>query len=196
MGRKKQDINKVRGQNLQLLLSEKKMSQVALAAKIPYTKEHINSVIKGHRNLTDEMARMILKLDEFSSERYEWLMDYTKFRTNLEENLYPVVKKLVESKQREVAVTEMLKEFSLSFELNIPDKLNMTTEEFANLPDYKMEQVLNDFKSYNISYTLKKSDGEIILRCRPDEYETFINDICDYLEFKLNQMLERSVDNG
>lgn len=196
MGRKKQDINKVRGQNLQLLLSEKKMSQVALAAKIPYTKEHINSVIKGHRNLTDEMARMILKLDEFSSERYEWLMDYTKFRTNLEENLYPVVKKLVESKQREVAVTEMLKEFSLSFELNIPDKLNMTTEEFANLPDYKMEQLLNDFKSYNISYTLKKSDGEIILRCRPDEYETFINDICDYLEFKLNQMLERSVDNG
>lgn len=196
MGRKKQDINKVRGQNLQLLLSEKKMSQVALAAKIPYTKEHINSVIKGHRNLTDEMARVILELDEFSSERYEWLMDYTKLRTNLEENLYPLVKKLVERKQREVAVTEMLKEFSLSFELNIPDKLNMTTEEFTNLPDHKMEQVLNDFNSYNISYTLKKSDGEIILQCRLDEYETFINDICDYLEFKLNQMLERSVDNG
>lgn len=200
MARKKQKINKVRGQNLQTLLNEKKMSQIVLSSKIPYTKEHINSVINGHRNLTDEMARKVLAVEEFASESYEWLMDYTKFRTKTEENLYPVVKKTIDRNQREKAVTEMLKEFALSFELNSLPKHDMTTEAFSNLPDCKMEKVLKDISIHlensNTAYTLKKSDNTILFQCSTNEYKTFINDICDYLEFKLNQMLERSIDNG
>lgn len=79
MGRKKGEINKIRGERLRQLLSERGIDQKDLADKIGYTAEHISYVVNGKRNLTEDAARSIVNL--FPPTRFEWLMGYDDYMT-------------------------------------------------------------------------------------------------------------------
>lgn len=92
MGRKKKEINPVCGHNLKVLLSDNKMTQKDLAAELNYTEQHMSLIVKGRRCLTEETARKIAAM--FPGTRYEWLMGYDNFRTDMEKALSSVVDEL------------------------------------------------------------------------------------------------------
>lgn len=79
MGRRKTEINPVRGERLKELLAENNITQKDLAEKIGYSKEHISFVVVGKRNMPEEMAKIISR--HFPYVRFEWLMGYDNFKT-------------------------------------------------------------------------------------------------------------------
>lgn len=80
MGRKRTEINKLRGERLKKLLKERGVEQQALADMVGYSVEHISYIINGKRNLTEDAARRIVEL--FPGTRIGWLLGYEDHETD------------------------------------------------------------------------------------------------------------------
>lgn len=79
MGRKRAEINVIRGVRLKALLKSKGVEQQTLADMIGYSVEHISYIINGKRNLTEDAAKRIVEL--FPGTRISWLLGYDDYET-------------------------------------------------------------------------------------------------------------------
>lgn len=207
MSRKRVEVNPIRGKRLKMLLTENGIDQQELADKIGYTKEHISYIINGRRNLTEEAAQAVVK--QFPDTRIEWLMGYDDFKTQLHSSLFPVVKSLISTKNRERALEKMLSVYGLSFEFDPKEPphsfevlKNTKTEDMDKIPEDVLAQGIYDFMERGDNrpdYILKCSSGETVLRCSKKQIKQLEIDIEDYLEFKLNKLeiqCKKGEDNG
>lgn len=196
MSRKRVEVNPIRGKRLKMLLTENGIDQQELADKIGYTKEHISYIINGRRNLTEEAAQAVVK--QFPGTRIEWLMGYDDFKTQLQSSLFPVVKSLISTKNRERALKKMLSVYGLSIEFDPKEPPhsfevleNTKIEDMDKIPEEVLSQGISDFMERGDNqpdYILKCSSGETILRCSKKQIKQLEIDIEDYLEFKLNKL--------
>lgn len=196
MSRKRVEVNPIRGKRLKMLLTENGIDQQELADKIGYTKEHISYIINGRRNLTEEAAQAVVK--QFPDTRIEWLMGYDDFKTQLQSSLFPAVKSLISTKNRERALKKMLSVYGLSFEFDPKEPPhsfealeNTKIEDMDKIPEDVLSQGISDFmerEDNQPDYILKCSSGETILRCSKKQIKQLAIDIEDYLEFKLNKL--------
>lgn len=97
----KKEINPKSGERLKELLSDLNMTQEQFGLKIGLGARQISCIVTGVRRLTEENARLIARL--FPNVRYEWLMGYDDYKTDvdfrygqLERELYDVRKDLLE----------------------------------------------------------------------------------------------------
>ena len=179
-----------------MLLTENGIDQQELADKIGYTKEHISYIINGRRNLTEEAAQAVVK--QFPDTRIEWLMGYDDFKTQLQSSLFPVVKSIISTKNRERALKKMRSVYDLSFEFDPKEPPhsfevleNTKTEDMDKISEDVLAQGICDFMERGDNqpdYILKCSSGETVLRCSKKQIKQLEIDIEDYLEFKLNKL--------
>lgn len=154
MGRKKENINPVCGRNLKVLLSDNKMTQKRLAEELGYTEQHISLIIKGTRRMTEETARKIVAL--FPGTRYEWLMGYDGFRTEMEKALSSAVDELKLVAINRDFIKALL--FENGFEL----------QQFGGL-----------FK-YGERAPIKRLNGEVVSSISEVEYTALIKELWQY----------------
>ena len=198
MGRKKVEINTIRGDRLNKLLAKNGMSQKDLAETIGYTKEHISYIVNGRRNLTDDAAQAIVKL--FPPTRFEWLMGYDDFETPLLKDGYIALKPFMEKKIREKAVTAFFKAVNLTFKPNVPDNstLNLNITDFCKLPISEIDSAMDEFASLektDKAYIIKK-DNEVLGYCSNDERKALFEEIFSFVEFKLSRLCDRRGENN
>ena len=75
MPRPKVKINPERGKRLKMLIEMYGIDQNTLAERINYSPEHISYVINGKRNLTENMASVIVQQID-SRINKQWLLGY------------------------------------------------------------------------------------------------------------------------
>lgn len=197
MARKKEIVNPKRGERLHKLLIENDIRQQDFADRIGYTKQHLSLIITGKRNLTADAAQRIAQM--FPPTRFEWLMGFDDFRTPDEMKLYPAVKILWEKRQREKAASTFLKTFGLSFEFSFDIENELKEKNIEECTDTEIdkavEYVAKKLESEQ-AYVLKNLSGDTLFYCSREERQHFIDDLCEYAEFKLNKMIERAAQNG
>lgn len=178
MGRKKVEINKIRGENLRMLLNENGMAQKELAEKIGYTKEHISYIINGKRNLREDAAKAIVGL--FPPTRFEWLMGYDGYKTETEKALSEFNDWNNEWKVRLNAV-RMLAYLS-GYEIDL-------------FPDEKEHDIEIALKCVKDGYKIIK-DGAIVGYCPIDRFNLLALDIQELAEQRIKSFLREVSDNG
>lgn len=177
MGRKKVEVNPIRGQRLKLLLSEHKMEQKELAEKINYTKEHISYIITGQRNLTEDAAKKIVAL--FPPTRFEWLMGFDNFRTENEKSLSLFNDWDTEWKQRLNSVRILA--YLSGYEIELFEE----TEKKHNI-----EEILHAVKE---GYKIIK-DGRIVAICPIERFNLLALDCQELIEQRIKSYIREVSD--
>lgn len=196
MEKKSTKINTIRGERLKILLSEKGISQKDLAEKIGYTKEHVSYIVNGRRNLTADAAELIVKL--FSPVRFEWLMGYDDFKTNADFESAPLKKMISEICDKRILFSALL--FSLGYDKSVLDHSKHADLTFSDIKNMGPIDIADHIVEMShdldkIEYQLTKN-GKEIGRCSVYEYESLIDDVFDFLEFKIRKICERGSNNG
>lgn len=156
MGRKKEEINPKSGERLKKVISESGMTQSQFADWLGYTEQHLSLIVTGKRRLTPETAQRIA--EEYPPIQRDWLMGYSKYRTNAE--------------RAKAQLQKCMDEAEALYE---PMKL------LAGLHGYEFEQTLHGnnsvekwIKAIEQFYTVRK-DGEIIGTCSAEQYNRLAN---------------------
>lgn len=175
MGRKKVEINPIRGERLKMLLNENGVDQKELADKIGYTKEHISYIINGRRNLTEDAAKLIVR--HFPGTRIEWLMGYDDFLTNYEKTWKPFMNELKKMQDKSTGRTVGLVHF-----LSGSDYKIICNNEKSALSIEEM------FEKQKNTAILKHGDQEVYLSLY--DLSDLENEISEYIELRLKYLLE------
>ena len=177
MGRKKCEINKIRGERLRQLLSERGVDQKELARKIGYTSEHLSYIVNGKRNLTEDAARSIVSL--FPPTRFEWLMGFDDYQTAAEKEVSEFNEFRSEWGARIHAVQMLAYLSGYSIELFSEDEHNVET-------------IIHSVKK---GYKITK--GGVVMGCCPIErFNLLALDIQELSEQRIKSFLREISDNG
>lgn len=177
----------------------KSMTQVEVAEEMGISPIVLNAKLNGKRTLTETDAKIIANL--FPPIRYQWILGQDDFETEAQQRLFPPIKSILSRKWEEQAVSAFLGTFNLAFGINSsPTDQRMTADEFANLPPEQLEKILVDadeFMKSNHAYSLAEiKTGKCLALFGAGEYRAFVRDVNEYVEFKLNKLIERSSDNN
>lgn len=182
MGRKKIEINPIRGENLKTLITITGLTQQEFADRIGYSKEHLSYIVNGKRNLTDEAAEHIIsKLSILpncseSSVTLEWLLGYTNYKNSAEQ-----FAQIINEVRSE---TELLHTGLCAFA-----KLNGYTISFPNF--HGKGDISNVLKEIKEGCHICKDGKNLTLSI--DELNRFENELNDFVELKLKHLFaERS----
>lgn len=199
MGRKRTEINPIRGERLRKLLKDHGIDQNDFATMINYSEEHISYIINGKRNLTVDAAERIVEM--FPGTRIEWLLGYDSYETEFMKSGCEYIKPVLERIRRIRAVESFFSSFDLSFFVNVTDPaLNEPADEFldrATADDIQKAFVeLESVQQSPKAYVIKK-DGEIWGYCSEEEKRILFEEIVDFAEFSLLKLCNRGgQENG
>lgn len=194
MGRKKVEINPIRGERLGKLLKKYGVEQKDFADEMGYSEEHISYIINGKRNLTQDAAEKIV--EKFPGTRIGWLLGYEDFETDILEQGYRAIRPYMEKQKRKKAVSTFFSSLSLSFSPNVPEQslLNLSADKLiSKFKDGDIQKVLEEYESLMQSrsaYIIEK-DGEIWGYCSNEEMETLFEEVFDFAEFALLKLCNR-----
>lgn len=212
MGRRKTEINPVRGEHLKELLAENHITQKELAERIGYSKEHISFVVVGKRNMPEEMAKTISRY--FPYARFEWLMGYDDFKTEDDKAKHDLlaerenevkVWRAILSQQRGEEKDSVYKAFDLY--LGNAGYSKKCINEFTSLDGKKyrltdsdeialyFQQATGSIADNQFYSLIDETDKECAL-INSTEFEKVVNDIAEYAEFKIKKLIEGSGSNG
>ena len=205
MAKPTSELSKERGNRVKQLLKGlqstnfKKMKQVELAEKMGISPIVLSAKLSGSRTLTRDDAIQIADL--FPPIRYQWILAEDDFETELHQRLFTPVSNFRYHKHQEQAVNNFLKPFGIEFRLSEkPTVPEMSVDELFELPEEQIEKLLDDEAEYISSdraYSLSEiKTGKVLALFSMEEYKAFVSDINDYVEFKLNKIIERSSSNG
>lgn len=164
MGRKHIDINQERGKRLKSLLSDKKVTQKALAELIGYTPEHISSVINGKKRLTEDAAKAIC--EKFPGTSEAWLLCKDDYQT-VDEAMTAFKGKVGELGD---ALDNIIIAAAHSFNYLIVSPENGDT---------------------NTAFCLQNKEGGVPVPVTPDERVDIYEDIVDYAALLLQKCIRK-----
>lgn len=196
MAKRKQEINPKCGENLKRLYERYGITQAQLSEKTGISQNTLSRIINGKAALSYNIATQIA--DYYPDIKISWLMGETEFQTEMEEKLFPVVKRLISKKKMEKSVLALLKVWGISIELNSEDCPDLTTDEFCDLPPNGMTEICKaSFEKINgpRAFVIKDEHGEIFKYISHEEYWRFIEDIFDYVDMKFDKLTQASNTN-
>lgn len=171
MARPKVEIKPIRGFRVKQLCTELQITQAELARKTNISVQAISGMINGKVNVTETSANAIH--EAFPQYSFKWIMGYSDYKTVLEEKLANADK--VHGK----AVMEMdgFRSFASvnGFSVNIPDA--------GEINEYTEADI---FKHW---FTL--SNGKQSVELSTTEMGNLIDDISDYIKYRLNRYIEK-----
>lgn len=166
MSRPKTEINPVPGQRLKIILDEQGISQSELSRKIHLSQQTISRMIQGTASVTPQTANQVILL--FPQYRASWLMGYDDQKTGKES-----LQKFIQDSKDEA---DLLWHGLLSFA-----KLNRFDIQYSD-PQNAYTQAV---RGYTISRDGKSAHLSI------GDMNALQNDICDFVEFKLQQVINK-----
>lgn len=186
------------GERCKLLRNSKNITQEQLAEMADCSVELISAIERGKRELTPKKAAIFSSIFDVKK---EFLLCQDDMPTDLMSRLRPIVIHLVKNRKHKEAFSLYLESFGLRAALkndNIPEKYsNMSTDEFCNLDTQEVSSAVEKFFSNDLAYyALQDESGQILTRCSVDEYDALAQEISDFVEFKIEKLLERDADNG
>lgn len=195
MGKVSAELSKKRGEKVKQLLRENRMRQIDLANKIHVTPEHLNAVLNGKRTFHEELAKAIA--DVFNV-RYEWIAGYDDFRTKDDYNEAPLKKIIANACDKRTVFSAML--FALGYDKSVLDYSDYADTTLLDIEGMCPE----DFAEYlvgvsqqvdKIEYSFQKN-GKEEGRCTAHEYESLINEVFEFVEFKMDKICKKGRQNG
>lgn len=197
----KNEVNTKIGERLRLCRKEKKLTMEALASIIenlpenngmPRTPQQIGYIERGERKLSGEWATL---LSIALNVRVEYLLCKDDFKTSMEYAAYPAIASLLSKRARDKSIESFLGVYGLEFVdeyIGVSEEFkNITTEAFCDMSSESQEEFLKGIEYADVRYMLKNSEGQTIVILDEQEKRNFIEEICDFVEFKLNRMIER-----
>ena len=168
MSRKKTEINPIRAERVKELIKRENITQIQLADRIYQSQQNISRIVQNRQPLTEETARLIVQA--FPEYRIEWLLGYDEI----------MMKKDVIPTKYEKLRTEK-------------DTLEKAVLSLIRLSDFdiKLKSLENaeDLHNFLKKYCTITRDGKSIT-FSVEELNSFENEICDYIEFRLLHMMK------
>ena len=167
----------------------KAMTQEEFAALLSIEPNYLSMIERGARSLPERQARKIADL--FPPTRFQYLMGYDDFPTELELQAYHVLKPRFERQKRKKAVEALFNSIELSIKPNtVNSDLEMDLSSFVILPKDQRQSAIDDFFSLRdrpdgVSVVLK---GSVIGHCSQAEYDALIEEIFSFVEFKIERL--------
>ena len=182
MARPKAIFKDVWGNRLKELCEKEHITQSDLSDSIYISQQTISKIINHKASMTEETARRISeKYPEYS---FEWLMGYVDYKNEMEH----FGQAITEAQDKaHILWTGLLAFVKLSdFEINFASPLPK-----SNGGRHKVEDAI---KMVRDGYVVRrgKQKGYISL----EKMSLLQNEICDFIEFKLNKLLESGEDHG
>ena len=169
MGRPKQEINPIRGQRLEKLIDILGIKQCDLAKMIPISQQTISGIVKGNKNLTENVASRIAEL--FPNDcRFQWLMGFDQYRTEDDE----IAANIEQSQRSGVMEQEFMKKISRGAGYTL-SYAGMSLMEVARGGE---NYILTDNNGKEFRFGFK-------------EYQYIWTDIFDYAAFRLKRTIEK-----
>lgn len=171
MSRKKTEIDPVRAERVKILIDREGITQTEFAERIFQTQQNVSRIINLKTALTEETARDIVSA--FPGYRIEWLLGYDDSMTVIEQFM-----NTVQTANEEATLLHhgFMSFAQLSgFKIDVaPIVGNETLEEtFQNIKNHCT--ISRDGKSVTFSLS---------------ELNSFENELCDYIEFRLLHMMK------
>lgn len=157
------------------------------------TPQQIGYIERGQRKLSLEWASLLAKA---LGVRMEYLLYKDDFETNWQKKIFPSVKSIAERSIRERALMSFFEVLGVSFEILVDEvdeaHKNITTDDFLNnATDEEIDKIFNSVFSKQSRYLLKSKHGDTIAVIDSSEKDHFFDEIYDFVEFKVNRLIER-----
>jgi len=150
------------------------------------TPQHIGYIERGERPLSRDWAALLSKVFNV---RQEYLMCEDDFETMEQKTAFPLINKIVERQTKIKAVESFIKEFGLTFEYVVPPELakyaNKKTEDISA---DELDEIFAFTESHEDQYKLTDNSGHTLLIISRATKQNFIDELCDFFEFKLYRL--------
>lgn len=170
----KKVIHPKSGERLRELISDLNMTQAQFGARIGYGANHVSYVATSGRRLTEEFARKIVQ--EFPDIRYEWLMGYDDYKTEIEyknskldEELFKIHKDIREYIDLCGTADKIVSQLGYEF----------TNTSLAQLPEDEKLALRNEREFYRLRKIINNPKNDIFHKLFSEEE---LNNIRDRLE--------------
>lgn len=182
MPRPKSNINPIWGKRLKELCEKEDITQAALAKSIPISQQTISKIINSSASLTEQVARRIS--EKYLGYSFEWLMGYTSYKNELE-HFSQAINQC--QKDGDALMTGLIAFASLSgFEIKFASP--------AHGPDENAAPVEKWLRMFRDGYTVSRGNQKACISL--EKMNCIQNEICDFVEFKLNKLCEGDDSNG
>lgn len=182
MSRPRTIINPIWGKNLKELCKREQITQAALAKSIPISQQTISKIINSSASLTEDVARRIS--EKYPGYSVEWLMGRVNYKDELEHFSQAIDQC---QKEGDALMTGLIAFSSLSgFEIKFASP--------AHGPDENAAPVEKWLKMIRDGYMISRGDQKAFISL--EKMNSIQNEICDFVEFKLNKLCESGGSNG
>lgn len=184
------EINVKRCNRLKQLISETGIRQTQLSELTNISQQAISNMVQCKANVTETTARAVIEV--FPQYNFDWLMGYSDYKTGLEQKIVPIASRFADKKLKENAVNNFLKAYGLYFEVHscsVPP--SMSIEDFNCLPSDTRESILKGISRFPKFSLIEAKSQKVIAIFSEREYENFITDINDYVEFKFDKLVKQ-----
>lgn len=149
----------------------KRISHGTISRAIGVTEQHLSYIINGHKPLTSDVAKKII--DCYCPEtRISYLLGYDDDRTEKDVSINALRKGMFEGNSMLMGLVSFGKLCGFNFSVYDPDQ-----------DERNATKVIENLSSW---YTIKK-DGQTV-KLSIDDMNQLENEICDFIEFKLNKL--------
>lgn len=187
-------INVKRCKRLKQIIDETKITQYHLAELTNISPQSISNMVRCKANVTEKTARAVVEV--FPQYNFEWLMGHSEYKTELEQRLSPKIFAIVSKKKREKAVNGFFEAHGLSFTRYLPGiPPDMPGDIFAELPPAEQQMHIKRAMSNMQYYLIETKSQKTIAVISKQEYENFVADINDYVEFKFDKLFKDKGEN-
>lgn len=176
------EINRKRGEHVKELLKQNNRTQVWLAEQLYVQPEHLNMMLNGKRNLGEDRIQAIARL--FPDVKLDWLLGLTDYKTTGEF----LASELSQCQHEGELLMIGLRAFAQLSGYEI------TFSAPASSDDQRTAPVETWLKMFREGYTVSGKEGSVTISL--EDMNRLQNEICDFVEFKLNRLCERGVKNG
>ena len=171
MSRKKTEINPIRAERVKKLIEREKISQVDFASRIFQTQQNVSRIINLKTALTEETAHDIISA--FPKYRIEWLLGYDDDMTDGDHFM-----STIETGRKEAEILE-------NALFGLARLSGFTIAPTKTYPDRSVESIVSAIKT---GLTFSRDGKSVSFSLA--ELNDFENEICDYVEMRLNRMLK------
>lgn len=176
-------INKERGKRVKELLESENKTQVWLAEQLYLQPEHLNMMLNGKRNLGEDKIQAIARL--FPDVKLDWLLGISDYRTDWEHFSDALSQCEREGDLLMIGFKAFAQLSGYSITFTSPPTLH---GEKRTAPVEEWLKMVKD------GYTI--SNGEKAAIISIEDMNHLQNEICDFVEFKLDRLCKNEVSNG
>lgn len=182
MSRPKSIIKPIWGNRLKELCEREHITQAALAQSIPISQQTISKIINSSASLTEQTARRIS--EKYPGYSFEWLMGYVDHKNELEHFSQAInqCQQEGDSLMRGLLAFASLSGFEVKFASP------------AHGPDENGAPVEKWLKMIRDGYVISRRNQKAYISL--EKMNRIQNEICDFVEFKLNKLCEEGGSDG